>query len=224
MKAMILAAGRGERLRPLTDHTPKPLLQAGGRALIERTLESLVRAGFGEIVVNTAYLGRQIRERLGDGRTFDARIHYSDEGDSALETAGGIRQALDLLGPDPFLVVNGDIGTDYDFARLRSAPSGQAHLVLVPNPPHHPQGDFGLDSGQVVPSPVASHAYTFAGIGVYRAELFASLQPGRARLAPLLLDAMASARVSGEIHAGYWLDIGTPERLESYDGWLRAHR
>nr|WP_232470378.1 nucleotidyltransferase family protein [Methylococcus sp. BF19-07] len=221
---MILAAGRGERLRPLTDHTPKPLLPAGGRPLIEHTLEALVRAGFMEIVVNLAHLGRQIRERLGDGGRFGARIRYSDEGDHALETAGGIRQALALLGPEPFIVVNGDIGTDYDFARLHRAPAGDAHLVLVPNPPHHPQGDFVLKGDQVTPPGDGACTCTFAGIGLYRAELFASLQPGRVPLAPLLRQAMTAGRVSGELHAGFWLDIGTAERLETYDCWIQERR
>ncbi|CAI8756254.1 N-acetylmuramate alpha-1-phosphate uridylyltransferase MurU [Methylococcus capsulatus] len=224
MKAMILAAGRGERLRPLTDHTPKPLLPAGGRPLIEHTLEALVQAGFKDIVVNLAHLGWQIRERLGDGARFGARIRYSDEGDHALETAGGIRQALALLGPAPFIVVNGDIGTDYDFARLRRAPSGDAHLVLVPNPPHHPQGDFVLTEEQVTPPGDGARTWTFAGIGLYRTELFASLPPGRAPLAPLLRQAMDAGRVSGELHPGFWLDIGTVERLKSYDRWLHERR
>lgn len=219
---MILAAGRGERLRPLTDHTPKPLLPAGGRPLIEHTLKALVGAGFADIVINLAHLGRQIRERLGDGGRFGARIRYSDEGDHALETAGGIRQALDLLGPEPFVVVNGDIGTDYDFSRLRREPAGDAHLVLAPNPPHHPQGDFRLDGGRLTPPGDGAQTCTFAGIGLYRAELFASLPPGRAPLAPLLRQAMAAGRVSGELHSGFWLDIGTAERLGAYDRWLRA--
>lgn len=222
MKAMILAAGRGERLRPLTDHTPKPLLPAGGRPLIEHTLEALVRAGLADIVINLAHLGWQIRERLGDGGRFGARIQYSDEGAHALETAGGIRQALALLGPEPFIVVNGDIGTDYDFSRLRREPSGDAHLVLAPNPPHHPQGDFRLDGGNVTPPGDGAQTFTFAGIGAYRPELFASLPPGRAPLAPLLRQAMAAGRISGELHSGFWLDIGTAERLGAYDRWLRT--
>ncbi|MDD2767529.1 MAG: nucleotidyltransferase family protein [Methylococcus sp.] len=222
MKAMILAAGRGERLRPLTDHTPKPLLAAGGRPLIEHTLAALIRAGFADIVVNTAHLGQQIRERLGDGRRFGARIHYSDEGEYALETAGGIRQALDMVGPEPFLVVNGDIGTDFDFSRLRRAPPGDAHLVLAPNPPHHPQGDFALDEDRVIPSDDRTPAYTFCGIGLYRTELFAALPPGRVPLAPLLRQAMTAGRVTGELHSGFWLDIGTAERLEAYDRWLKT--
>jgi MurNAc alpha-1-phosphate uridylyltransferase len=219
---MILAAGRGERLRPLTDHTPKPLLPAGGRPLLEHMLEALVRAGFADIVINLAHLGWQIREQLGDGGRFGARIQYSDEGAHALETAGGIRQALALLGPEPFVVVNGDIGTDYDFSRLRRAPSGDAHLVLVPNPPHHPQGDFVLDEERVAPPGDGGQPHTFAGIGLYRAELFAPLPPGRAPLAPLLRQAMAAGRISGELHSGFWLDVGTSERLGAYDRWLRA--
>lgn len=219
MKAMILAAGRGERMRPLTDHTPKPLLPAGGRPLIEHTLAALVRAGYTEIIVNTAHLGEQIQRHLGDGENFGARISYSPEGE-ALETGGGIRQALPLLGAGPFLVVNGDIATDFPFGRLRERPEGLAHLVLVPNPPHHAAGDFGLAGEQVLAT--AAERYTFSGIGVYRPELFAERPPGRFPLAPLLRAAMAEGRVSGELYRGLWMDIGTVERLAAYDQWLRS--
>ena len=219
MKAMILAAGRGERLRPLTDHTPKPLLLAGGRPLIEHLIVALVASGFRDIVVNTAHLGERIERRLGDGARFRARIAYSREGE-ALETAGGIQRALPLLGNEPFLVVNGDIGTDFPFARLRGLPEDLAHLVLVPNPPHHAQGDFGLEDGKVSDS--GPNRKTFAGIGVYRPELFKGLEPGRHALAPLLRAAMRENRVKGELYEGFWMDIGTVERLEAYDRWLRT--
>lgn len=219
MKAMILAAGRGERLRPLTDHTPKPLLLAGGQPLIEHLIAALVADGFRDIVVNTAHLGERIERQLGDGSRFEARIVYSREGE-ALETGGGIQRALPLLGDEPFLVVNGDIATDFPFARLRGLPDRLAHLVLVPNPPYHAHGDFGLHDGVVADSGTERH--TFAGIGVYRPELFKDLAPGRYALAPLLRAAMREDRVSGELYEGFWMDIGTVERLEAYDRWLRG--
>ena len=216
---MILAAGRGERLRPLTDHTPKPLLQAGGRPLIEHLIVALAAAGFRELVVNLAYLGDQIREHLGDGRRWGIGIAYSDEGPEPLETAGGIRHALPLLGNDPFLVVNGDIATDFPFERLHRPPSGDAHLVLTANPEHHPVGDFALDGQSLRANGRERH--TFAGIGLYRPSLFASLPEGRCALAPLLREAMAHGRVTGELHAGFWMDIGTRERLQEFDARLR---
>jgi MurNAc alpha-1-phosphate uridylyltransferase len=219
MKAMILAAGRGERLRPLTDHTPKPLLAAGGRPLIEHTLVALVKGGITDIVVNTAHLGEQIEDYLGDGGRFGARITYSPEGE-ALETGGGILRALPLLGDRPFLVVNGDIATDFPFARLLDQPKGLAHLVLVPNPPHHSKGDFALAAGLVHDAGPKRH--TFSGIGVYRPELFAGCRAGRFPLAPLLRAAMPEGKVSGELYEGFWMDIGTVERLEAFDRWVRA--
>jgi MurNAc alpha-1-phosphate uridylyltransferase len=221
MKAMILAAGRGERMRPLTDRTPKPLLTAGGRPLIEHTIESLVRSGFVDIVVNTAYLGDQIEAHLGHGASLGARIAYSAEGE-ALETGGGIYRALPLLGEDPFLVVNGDVATDYPFGRLRSQPSGLAHLVLVSNPSHHPRGDFALHDGMVLDS--VDGRFTFSGVGVYRPELFAGCSPGKFPLAPLLRRAMADGLVSGEVYAGFWMDIGTIDRLQAFDEYLRSNR
>jgi len=214
MKAMILAAGRGERLRPLTDHTPKPLLAAGGRPLIEHLIESLVTEGFHELVINLGHLGQQISERLGDGSRFGARIAYSPEGWPALETGGGIFHALPLLGPDPFLVVNGDIAVAFPFGRLIQQPVDLAHLVLVPNPPHHEAGDFPLSGGLVTNE---GPRHTFAGIGVYSPELFDGCQPGAFPLAPLLLRAIAAGRVSGELHQGFWMDIGTVERLRAFD-------
>ena len=222
MKAMILAAGRGERMRPLTDHTPKPLLQAGGKPLIVWHIERLAQAGFRELVINHAHLGRQIEEALGRGERWGVRISYSDEGE-ALETAGGIANALPLLGDRPFLVVNGDVYTDYDFERLRSQPMEgvAAHLVLVDNPPQHPAGDFGLADGKLVEQ--GEERLTFSGIGVYRPEFFASVAPGaRAKLAPLLFAALASGQVTAEHYRGVWVDVGTPERLQALDRTLKS--
>jgi MurNAc alpha-1-phosphate uridylyltransferase len=222
MKALILAAGRGERLRPLTDHTPKPLLEAGGLPLIEHTILALANAGFQDLVVNLAHLGEQIQTRLGDGSRLGVKIVYSHEGAEALETGGGIFHALPLLGDEPFLVVNGDLATDYPFKCLRQQPQGLAHLVLVSNPSHHPQGDFALADGQALAS--GEPRYTFSGMGVYSHELFADCQPGKFPLAPLLRQAMAQGKVSGEFYPGFWMDIGTIERLQEFDERLRlAH-
>lgn len=218
MKAMILAAGRGERLRPLTDHTPKPLLMAGGKPLVQHLVEALAANGFGDIVVNLAWRGRQIREFLSDGAHFGVRIAYSEEGDEALETGGGIRKALPLLGNGPFLVVNGDIATDYPFRNLRREPAGMLHLVLVPNPPQHPQGDFALQGRALFPAGDA--CYTFGGIGVYRPELFVPLAEGRFPLRPLLQEAMQKGAATGELYRGFWMDIGTGERLRTFDEYL----
>lgn len=218
MRAMILAAGRGERLRPLTDHIPKPLIEAGGKPLILHLIESLVRGGIDEIIVNTAHLGEKIQARLGDGRAFGATIHYSPEHE-ALETGGGIYRALPLLGPAPFLVINGDIATDFPFGTLKDRPIDLAHLVLVPNPDHHPQGDFGLAEGLALDQ--GSPQFTFGGIGVYRPELFSECSAGRFPLAPLLRTAMKASRVSAELWPGFWMDIGTIERLEAFDQRLR---
>ncbi|MDO9371093.1 MAG: nucleotidyltransferase family protein [Gammaproteobacteria bacterium] len=219
MKAMILAAGRGERMRPLTDHTPKPLLRAGGRMLIEYHIEALVRAGVREIVINHAHLGANIEQALGDGRRYGAVIVYSAEGEQPLETGGGIYQALPLLGAAPFAVVNADICTDYPFARLPQAPEGLAHLVLVDNPPHHSSGDFVLRDRQIIDDD--GPKLTFSGIGVYRPELFARCKPGTFPLAPLLREAMSTGAVSGEHYQGRWFDIGTPERLRELDRELQ---
>jgi MurNAc alpha-1-phosphate uridylyltransferase len=219
MKAMILAAGRGERMRPLTDHTPKPLLQAGGRPLIEHLIVALVDAGITELVINHAHLGEQVETTLGDGSRWGVSIRYSPEGE-ALETAGGIHRALPLLGGDPFLVVNGDIATDFPFLTLLDRPIDLAHLVLVPNPEHHPRGDFGLQEGKAMDG--GEIRYTFGGIGVYRPELFKDCVPGRFPLAPLLRSAMALGAVSGELHQGMWMDIGTMERLQAFDDYLSS--
>jgi N-acetyl-alpha-D-muramate 1-phosphate uridylyltransferase len=213
MRAMLLAAGRGERLRPLTDHTPKPLLQVRGKPLIEWHLEALARAGVREVVINLAWLGGLIRTAVGGGERFGLRIAYSEEPEGALETGGGIFQALPLLGDGPFLVVNADTCTDIDFRRLTIAAGALAHLVLVPNPGHHPRGDFSLQDGLVRES--GEPRYTYSGIGLYRAELFAASAPGRFPLLPLLRAAIAAGRLRGELYAGEWTDVGTVERLEA---------
>jgi N-acetyl-alpha-D-muramate 1-phosphate uridylyltransferase len=221
MKAMILAAGRGERMRPLTDHTPKPLLQAGGKPLIVWHIEHLAAAGFRELVINHAHLGERIEETLGNGSRLGVSIEYSSEGE-ALETAGGIANALHLLGEAPFLVVNGDIFTDYDFARLsHGLDSGlMAWLVLVDNPDHNGKGDFALQRDCVMEQGQEMH--TFSGIGVYRPELFAAVAPGsKAKLAPLLREAMRSGKVGGEYYGGRWTDVGTPQRLAELDATLK---
>ena len=222
MMAMILAAGRGERMRPLTDHTPKPLLQAGGKPLIVWHIERLAQAGFRELVINHAHLGRQIEEALGNGESWGVRIAYSDEGE-ALETAGGIAKALPLLGDRPFLVVNGDVYTDYDFQRLHSRPMDgvAAHLVLVDNPPQHPAGDFYLAGDKLVEQ--GEERLTFSGIGVYRPELFTSVASGsKAKLAPLLFAAIARKQATAEHYRGVWVDVGTPERLHALDRTLSS--
>jgi MurNAc alpha-1-phosphate uridylyltransferase len=210
---MILAAGRGERMRPLTLTRPKPLLEVDGRALIEHHVNSLAAAGFRSIVINLSWLGTQIREHLGDGSRFGVSISYSDEGPEPLETGGGIVRALPMLGPAPFVVVNGDIWTDYSCAGLMSRLTERdlAHLVLVPNPEQHPGGDFVLSDGRILEAPGAR--LTFSGVGVYRPELFAGHADGILRLAPILRAAAREGRVSGERYDGTWLDIGTPERL-----------
>jgi len=211
MKAMLLAAGRGERMRPLTDHTPKPLLRVAGRTLIEHHIEALARAGIRELVVNQAHLGAQLIAALGDGSDYGVHIDYSAEPPGALETGGGIFNALPLLGEAPFLVVNSDIWTDFDFTALPQKPDCLAHLVLVDNPAHHLQGDFALEHGRVHADGPAR--LTFSGIGVYRPDLFADSPGGAFPLAPLLRRAMEAGQVSGEHYAGAWFDIGTPERL-----------
>lgn len=212
MPAMILAAGRGERLRPLTDTTPKPLIEAGGRSLIEHHLVALARNGHTRIVINHAHLGGQIETRLGDGSRYGVRIDYSREGASALETGGGILRALPLLGDDPFVIVNADVWTDYPFASL-NPPRGLAHLVLAPNPPHHPRGDFAFVEGAV--SNEGTELYTYTGIAALRSELFAGCTPGAFPLAPLLRAAAARGEVSGELYRGAWRDVGTPESLQA---------
>ncbi|MFG0585778.1 N-acetylmuramate alpha-1-phosphate uridylyltransferase MurU [Ectopseudomonas khazarica] len=220
MKAMILAAGKGERLRPLTLHTPKPLVRAAGVPLIEYHLRALAAAGFSELVINHAWLGQQIEDHLGDGSRFGVSIRYSPEGEP-LETGGGIFKALPLLGDEPFLVVNGDIFTDYAFAQLRKPLAGLAHLVLVDNPAHHPQGDFLLTGGQVSDGQGAGERLTYSGLAVLSPQLFEGCEPGAFKLAPLLRQAMARGLVSGERHAGRWIDVGTHERLADVERVLQ---
>jgi MurNAc alpha-1-phosphate uridylyltransferase len=210
---MILAAGRGERLRPMTDTTPKPLLRVRGQPLIERHVMGLVRAGVERIVINLAWLGAQISEYLGDGARYGAAIVYSDEQPHALETAGGIIRALPQLGRAPFAVVNGDIYTDFPFETLRLAPDRDAHLVLVPNPPQHFRGDFGLEQGMALAD--AASRYTFSGIAMYRHTFFAGCADGVRPLKPMLLRCMAVKRCSAELYTGAWEDVGTPERLQA---------
>ncbi len=213
---MILAAGRGERMRPLTNTTPKPLLVAGGKPIIQHTIEQLVSAGFTEIVINIAHLGQQIQHTLGNGQQLGASIAYSDEDETALETAGGIINALPLLGDNPFLVVNGDIANDYDFSQLNNKTIDLAHLVLIPNPEHHPEGDFQLLKNGMT-TVQGESKLTFSGIGLYDPKLFANTQPGKTKLAPLLRSAMIDNKVTGEKFEGFWMDIGTPERLQELD-------
>jgi len=227
MKAMILAAGRGERMRPLTDHTPKPLLLVGGQPLIVWHLRRLAAAGIHDVVINHAWLGEQIEATLGDGKSWGVCIQYSPE-QTALETAGGIANALPLLGADPFLVLNGDVWCDWPleralgwFGQSPSPTDPLAHLVLVPNPSHHPEGDFSIGpQGRL--SPHRPPLLTYAGLGVFYPELFAGIARHEpSALAPLLKHAMAQGRVTGERHAGQWMDIGTVERLSALEQQLR---
>ncbi len=223
---MILAAGRGERMRPLTDHTPKPLLPIAGTPLIVHHLKALRAAGIVEVVINTGHLGEQLPAALGDGQHWGMRILWSPEPPEALETGGGIFQALPLLGQEPFIVVNGDVWTDYPLARWTEpplAPSGLAHLALVNNPPHHAEGDFALlENGQLTEQ--GTPRWTFSGFSVLRPELFADCQAGRFPLGPLLRRAMAAGQVSGEFYPGEWRDIGTPQRLEELNAMFSAPR
>lgn len=220
MRAMILAAGRGERMRPLTDTVPKPLLEAGGKPLLQYHIEKLASAGITEIVINTGRLGDLIEARFADGASLGVEIVYSHEGNAPLETGGGIRRALPLLGGEGFLVINGDIWTDYGFSGLSSAPVDLAHLVLVTNPAHHAEGDFVMgDDGLVREG--GGRRLTYSGIGVFRPELFRDEPEAAFPLAPLLRRAMRDGRVSGEFYAGTWLDIGTPERLAEAESLAR---
>ena len=222
MRAMILAAGRGERMRPLTDHTPKPLLEVGGKPLIVWHIERLAKAGITELVINHAHLGQKIEQVLGDGQQWQVHIQYSPE-QTALETAGGIAKALPLLGDQPFMVVNGDVFTDIDCAAIDFPAGKLAHLVMVDNPPQHAGGDFALQDGIV--KEASQDKLTFSGVGVYHPDLFQSVQPGEpAKLAPLLKAAMQQRLVSGQHHTGIWHDIGTPERLKQLDHWLNAEK
>ena len=223
MRAMLLAAGRGERMRPLTDRRPKPLLSVGGRPLIEWHLQRLAQAGVHDVVINLSWLGEMIVDVLGDGSRLGMRIHYSREPWPALETGGGIHQALPLLGDKPFLLVNGDIFADIDFSTLVLQPGDLAQLVLVPNPAHHAQGDFWLDAaGRVLPA--GGERLTYSGVALLRPEFFAGLAAGRFPLAPLLFKARDEGRLGGHRHDGTWLDIGTPERLAELDAELSRVR
>ena len=248
MKAIVLAAGRGERLRPMTDRVPKPLVLVGGQPLITYHLRALARAGVRDVVINLSWLGDRIREALGDGAGFGLRISYSDEGPVALETGGGIFNALPLLGPDPFLVVNGDVWTDVEFGALKICDDADASLVLVPTPAYKARDDFGLEGDRVVLSPegvsassaaagtavgpvvgtafgtAARGGFTYSGVGVFRPALFAGCSPGKFPLLPLLNRAIAAKRLQGTLHTGDWCDVGTPERLAELEArvWARG--
>jgi MurNAc alpha-1-phosphate uridylyltransferase len=219
MKAMILAAGKGERMRPLTLHTPKPLLPAAGVPLIEHQVRALMAAGYTELVINHAWLGEQIEAYLGDGARFGASIRYSPEGEP-LETGGGIYKALPLLGEAPFAVVNGDVWARYDYSALRLPSGALAHLVMVDNPAHHPTGDFALAQGRLHELPAPGQALTYSGIAVLAPALFDGCTQGAFKLAPLLRRAMAEGRVTGEYFSGPWVDVGTPERLAQVEQLL----
>lgn len=219
---MVLAAGRGERMRPLTDDQPKPLLRVGGKRLIEYHLERLAAAGFREVVINTGWLGDKIEATLGSGERYGLAITYSHERPEALETGGGIFKALPLLGSAPFLLVNGDVWTDIDFGALRRDPPADsfAHLVLVRNPPQHARGDFLLENGRL--SEGEGSRQTYSGVGIFRSRMFEGCQPGKFPLLPLLRRAIAQRALSGELHEGRWYDIGTTERLAALDALLTS--
>lgn len=217
---MILSAGRGERMRPLTDTLPKALIPVSGKPLIEYHLAALVKAGVTDVVVNLAWLGGQIRAALGDGSRYGVHIEYSDEGAAALETGGGIVRALKLLGPEPFWVINGDVLTDYAFTESQLAAGDLARLILVPNPAHNPAGDFGIAAGRVVNQ--AGQLYTYSGTGLFHPDLFAGLQPEAFPLAPLLRQAADENLLAAELYEGSWLDVGTPERLQQAEALMAA--
>ncbi len=219
MKAMILAAGRGERMHPLTLSKPKPLLCAAGKPLIEYCIENLVKAGFSEIVINLSHLGHLIKNYCQNGERWGAQIQYSDEGPTPLETAGGIAYALHLLGPEPFLVINADIFCNYPLETLHHKSFDLAHLVMIDNPPHHPEGDFAISEGLLSHS--GSEKLTFSGIGVYHPDLFIGIKPEPLKMRPILNQAIDNQRMSGELFQGLWMDIGTPERLEEIDQYLQ---
>jgi len=213
MKAMILAAGRGERMRPLTDHTPKPLLMAGSKRLIEYHLFNLANAGFKDVVINVAWLGQKIIDTLGKGEKYNLNIAYSNEGEQALETGGGIYNALPLLGNEPFLVINGDVWTDYPFKELRNISlQDKAHLVLVNNPEYNPDGDFSILNNRLIEN--TPEKYTFSGIGVYSADFFKGYNNGKFPLAPMIRRYISENKISGELFKGRWMDIGTQQRLD----------
>ena len=232
MRALIFAAGKGERMRPLTERIPKPLLVVAGKPLIEWHLEKLAALGVSDVVINTSWLADSFQPVLGDGARWKLRLHYSYEGSEPLETGGGMLQACRVLGDRPFLAVSGDIWTDFDFARLPAQPSALAHLVMVANPPHHPHGDFSLDEASLLQ--LHGERLTYSGVGVYRPEILqdwrttigqtpgALLDPPRFKLAPLLHAAIARGQASGQYHDGLWTDVGTPERLAQLDHSLRS--
>jgi N-acetyl-alpha-D-muramate 1-phosphate uridylyltransferase len=220
MKAMVLAAGRGERMRPLTDTTPKPLVAIAGKPLIAYHLEALASAGVRDIVINLSWLADRIRAALGDGRDYGVSITYSDEGPVPLETGGGIFRAVPLLGPGPFLVINSDTWTDIDFGRLWLEDGANGRIVLVPNPSHNPRGDFGLVGDVVVEREI--ERFTYSGVGVYRPEFFAGCSPGKFPMLPLLKRGIAARMLRGQLHHGEWSDVGTIERLAVLDGRVRA--
>ena len=220
MKAMVLAAGRGERMRPITDTLPKPLVPVAGKPLISYHLERLAAAGVRDVVVNLSWLGERIRAGLGDGGDYGLSISYSEEGPVPLETGGGIFKALPLLGPGPFLVVNGDTWSDIDYSRLALEDGANGRIVLVQNPTHNLRGDFGVEGDVVVDRP--TDRFTYSGVGVYRPEFFDGCSPGRFPMLPLLKRAIAARILRGEVHGGEWCDVGTPERLASLDAEVRA--
>lgn len=213
---MVLAAGRGERMRPLTDRMPKTLLEVGGTSLLERHLARLAAAGVETVVINLGWLGEAIVERLGDGRRFGLTVVYSPEHDNVLETGGGIRRALPLLGPAPFWVLNGDVHTDMQLPSLELRAEALGHLVLVPTPAHKARGDFDLSGGKAALSD--RPAYTFSGIALYRPALFDGTAPGRFPLAPLLFEAARRGLLQASVYEGLWADVGTPERLAALNG------
>lgn len=217
---MVLAAGRGERMRPITDTLPKPLVPVAGKPLIGYHLERLARAGFKEVVINLSWLGDRISAALGDGANYGLSITYSEEGPEPLETGGGIFKALPLLGPGPFLVVNGDTWSDIEYGHLALEDGANGRLVLVPNPTHNTRGDFGINEGFVVDRDV--DRFTYSGVGVYRPEFFAGCAPGKFPMLPLLKRAIAARLLRGEVHRGEWCDVGTPQRLASLDAEVRA--
>lgn len=221
MRAMILAAGRGERLRPLTDHTPKPLLEVGGKPMIEYHLENLAMAGFSSVVINTGHLGEQLPAALGDGRRWGLTIRYSAEPAEALETGGGVYNALPLLGPAPFAVLSGDTWCDFPLDALRHVKCDYAHLVMVPNPAHHPGGDFSLQHGRL--RSTGPQRCTFSGIAVYHPRLFAGCQAGRWRITELLRDTADNRLLTGQLHTGRWFDSGTPQRLAELRASIAEH-
>lgn len=215
VKAMILAAGKGERMRPLTEHCPKPLLTVNGSTLLERHITALVTAGISDIVINVSYLAHQIIDFCGDGSRWGCCIEFSIE-DEPLETAGGVIQALSTLGTEPFLLVSADVMTDFDYRELieHKLASDWASLVLVPNPQHHPKGDFGLSAGRIVQAATEMDSFTYSGVGLVSPELFHSLEAGKRRIRPVFDRAIESNRLGGQVWSGAWSDVGTPERLD----------